>query len=983
MVRRFPGNPRTRLSAGCAALVALVSGVALWATPVGATASGLERPAALGQPPVPFGAQQLGSLPAAQRVSFEVVLAPRDPSGLDTLLANLYDPSSPGYHHWLAPGQFDREFGPAPSIVGATIDWLEGMGFSASAGTGFSVRASGSASQVQSAFGVSLGRYRVDGRTFFDANRTPEVPTSIASQITDVVGLNDLPAATPQGQMAPHGSLQRGSASVPAAQGASGSTPTCGAASALANQYGGYTTQTLGAAYGVSGLNNAGFGGQGAQLAVYELAPSSASDVSSFESCFGLHVPLKVQPVDGGGTPSSGGTGEADLDIEQLASQAPAAASITSYEGPNTDLGAYDVTAAIVNDDTASFVSVSWGECEAFNPTSGPDTIAAVDALLKQAAAQGQAVFTADGDTGSEDCYPNNQSTGLAVDYPSSSAWVTAVGGTSRSLSGTETVWNGCDGVDNNSGCALNDGAGGGGTSSVSPRPVWQANLAEPPGASCGSNGTNCREVPDISSDAGVPVAFFSGGSWGLFIGTSIAAPLEAAIWADRSTECATTSPGDAAPTLYALAASGAYTGGLNDITSGNNDFTGTNGGTYSAGVGYDMASGLGSVNAGGVACTSAQSVMPDQAPAGSTVTVNGFGLENATITFNGAPVQVLSRTATTAQVVVPNGIGTVAVGATGPVANAGSPASFTYGSPVGLFNRVYGQNAIGTAVAASQAAFPAPDSAKAVVLARDDFFSDALAGGPLAASVGGPVLITESAAESQSLDPAVQAEIQRVLPTGSTVYLLGGDLALSPNLDSTLQGLGYKTLRIAGADEYATAVAIAQQLNNPTTIFEATGENFPDALSAVPAAVLDHGAILLTEGPTQDPETATYLAEHPGDTRYAIGGPLAAAGADPAATPVYGTSLYDTSAAVASRFFPSPTTIGAATGANFPDALSAGPGLGLAKAPLLLVPPSGPLPASIASYLSGVAPGLTSGTLFGGPLAVADQVLAELDALA
>jgi hypothetical protein len=294
---------------------------------------------------------------------------------------------------------------------------------------------------------------------------------------------------------------------------------------------------------------------------------------------------------------------------------------------------------------------------------------------------------------------------------------------------------------------------------------------------------------------------------------------------------------------------------------------------------------------------------------------------------------------------------------------------------------RIYGTDAIGTSIAASQAEFPAAGSAKAVVLARSDFFADALAGGPLAAKLGGPLLITSGASLSTTLDPRVQAEIQRVLPAGDTVDILGGDLALSPNIDSALQGLGYVTHRIAGADEYATAVDIAEALGNPTTIFEATGLNFQDALSAVPAAVKDQGAILLTNGTAQAPETATYLAAHTADTRYAIGGPLAAFGADPTATPVYGQDLYGTSAAVASTFFPAATSFGAATGADFPDALSGGVFMGepATEGPMLLVQSTGPLPSAVANYLAGIASTLKQGYLFGGPLAVGAGALLEL----
>jgi putative cell wall-binding protein len=296
------------------------------------------------------------------------------------------------------------------------------------------------------------------------------------------------------------------------------------------------------------------------------------------------------------------------------------------------------------------------------------------------------------------------------------------------------------------------------------------------------------------------------------------------------------------------------------------------------------------------------------------------------------------------------------------------------------VVSRVFGQDAIDTSIAISQAEFPTTGSAGAVVLARSDYFSDALAGGPLAAKLDAPLLITPGASSSQSLDPRVLAEIERVLPEGKTVYILGGDLALSPAIDTTLEGVGYSVVREAGADEYATAVDIAQLLGDPSTIFEVTGLDFDDAASAVPAAVVSKGAILLTDGSTQAPETAAYLSAHPGDTRFAIGGPLAAAGADPSATAVYGGDLYGTSVAVATRFFSQPPTFGAATSATFADALSAGPVLGLQDAPMLLVPPSGALPASVDRYLSSVAGGFFGGTLYGGPLAVGEDVLSELN---
>lgn len=295
---------------------------------------------------------------------------------------------------------------------------------------------------------------------------------------------------------------------------------------------------------------------------------------------------------------------------------------------------------------------------------------------------------------------------------------------------------------------------------------------------------------------------------------------------------------------------------------------------------------------------------------------------------------------------------------------------------------RVSGTDAIATAVAASHIAFPAYWSAKAVVLARSDFFSDALAGGPLAQKVGGPLLLTPGASSSAGLDPRVQSEIQRVLAPGGTVYILGGTGAMSMGIDTTLEGLGYATQRIAGADEYATAVAVAEQMGNPKTVFEATGLSYQDAACAVPAAIAKGGAILLTDGPVQSPETSSYLAFHQTDVRYAIGGKLAASGADPGALPVYGSDAYKTCAAVARRFFPKPTIFGAASVSSFTDALSGSAFIGAlgAEGPMLLVPPSGALPSSTKYYLSAASGSLWQGYLFGGQLAVGDRVLSQLE---
>ena len=113
----------------------------------------------------------------------------------------------------------------------------------------------------------------------------------------------------------------------------------------------------------------------------------------------------------------------------------------------------------------------------------------------------------------------------------------------------------------------------------------------------------------------------------------------------------------------------------------------------------------------------------------------------------------------------------------------------------------------------------------------------------------------------------------------------------------------------------------------------------------------------------------------------YAIGGP--AHQADPNATPIVGSDRYATSVAVASTFWAAPNNqnafVGFASGAAFPDALSGSANIAGHGGPLLLVPPAGPLPASLASYLSALPAVTATGLVYGGTSAVGDDVSAEV----
>jgi autotransporter-associated beta strand protein len=288
---------------------------------------------------------------------------------------------------------------------------------------------------------------------------------------------------------------------------------------------------------------------------------------------------------------------------------------------------------------------------------------------------------------------------------------------------------------------------------------------------------------------------------------------------------------------------------------------------------------------------------------------------------------------------------------------------------------RLAGADRIATAVAISQNSFPDAQSANAVVLARASDFPDALAGAPLARAKGGPLLLTDTA----SLDSRTRGEIQRVLARGKTVYILGGVQAISPAVEDELKGavLGYNVVRYGGANRYDTAVLIASQgLSNPATLLLASGLNFPDALAGGAAAGKVGAAILLTAGSAMPAETQSYIASRPGATRFALGGPAAAA--DPAATPLVGTDRFDTAKKVAEQFFSGPVNVGVASGLNFPDGLAGGPHIAAKNGPLLLTD-SASLPSPTATYLTNNKSTLSTAYIYGGTAAVSSGVEAAV----
>ncbi|MEU6479895.1 S53 family peptidase [Streptomyces sp. NPDC047017] len=483
-------------------------------------------------------ATRTGAVAAGQRIAVAVSLAPRGGKALDTFVAQVSDPKSSSYGHYLTKQQFAARFGRTTAEVEQLKDYLRGQGLTV--GTVHSgnllIDASGTAAQVQKAFGTTLSAWKdtASGRAFYANDSAPTLPKALAPLVSDVAGLNNRVQLHHQ---AP-----------------STVTPHNGPG-------GGYTPAQLKGGYNVSGT----YTGSGQKIALLEFDGFQQSNISAYDSHYGLGSPAPaVQKVDGGSGALGDGQVEVELDIEVLNAIAPKA-NVTVFEGPNSDAGEVDTYQAIV-DSGIPTTSISWGAAESQRTTSN---INAVDAVFKAGAAQGLGFYAASGDDGSDDAGNG----GTSVDYPASDPYVTGVGGTKLTVTSSnawskEVAWSG----------------GGGGKSSVFKIPSWQTPVQK-------SAGGGYRQVPDVSAHANPSpgVSIYSQGSWTAVGGTSAAAPewaAFAALYNQQAAAAGKANLGFANPALYAAKGTG-----FHDITSGSN-------GAYSATTGWDFTSGWGSYNA-------------------------------------------------------------------------------------------------------------------------------------------------------------------------------------------------------------------------------------------------------------------------------------------------------------------------------------------------------------------------------------------------
>lgn len=505
-------------------------------------------------------------------------------AALEEFIRAQQDPASPYFHQWLTPQSFGQRFGVSQRDLAQLVKWLQSHGLQVDetpAGRR-TIVFSGSASQVQSAFHTVIQKYSVDGESHFANATDPEIPVALAPLVRGVVSLHDFRSA-PQIVVAnPVFTLGNG-------------------AHFLAPQ----DWSTI---YDVNPLFRQGLDGTGQSIAVLGRVNVAMQDVRAFRSQAGLpaHDPQVIVNGPDPGFPGCNDEVEAALDVEwagAIASNADVK-FVTSKSGATDGINLSAQYA--VNHNVAPIVTLSYGLCEAAYSPAGS---LFWNSLWAQAAAQGMSVFVSSGDSGAAGCDSPNLATatrGRGVNALCSSPNSTCVGGTQfndgynpsqywapsngpgmGSALGyiPESAWN-------ESGWSGGLWSSGGGASRIYSKPGWQAAPGVP--------ADGMRDVPDLALHGAIQDAYVIQIQNQTFYvsGTSAATPAFASLMA-LIVENAAARLGNVNPILYSLAnlqltAAGAAV--FHDVSSGSNTVPGVTG--FNAGPGYDLATGLGSVDA-------------------------------------------------------------------------------------------------------------------------------------------------------------------------------------------------------------------------------------------------------------------------------------------------------------------------------------------------------------------------------------------------
>jgi subtilase family serine protease len=662
-------------------------------------------------PPMARPELDAGRVPAATKLEGITMVFSRSAAqeaALQSLIAAQQDSASPQYHQWLTPNEFATRFGADDSDIAKVQFWLQQQGFSIDATSQSKTRLSfsGSVAQIESAFATEMHYYNVGATQHFAPSTDISVPAALSAMVQTVANLSTfrpkphVKISTPQRAPTPNfTSSQTGSHFL--------------------------TPKDIATIYDINPASKAGLTGSGQSIAIVGQSAVALTDIENFQAALGVakkDPTVILVPNSGTSAVSTGDEMESDIDLEYSGGTATGATIFFVYVGNSKNSSVFNALSYAVEQRTAPVISISYGICES-DLSSGE--YSSVNGLLAQAASQGQSVVTADGDTGSTDCSGNKDQTtaeqeALSVDFPSSSQYVTAMGGSefpaADVAAANTTYWESASGADvissalsyipemvwNDDSAANGLSSGGGGVSTLTARPSWQTGV---PGIPTG----NFRLLPDISLTASPNNAGFlycsSDTSTGVtgsctpgngfrdanntFLtvagGTSFDAPIFAGMLAIVNQKLNSTGQGVANATLYKLASNAAtYASAFHDITSGTNECTAgptlcsaAGESEFPAGTGYDEASGLGSVDFNNLLTAWANSTAP-------TTVATHTTLSPATTTpASGAndSVTVTVASASSSSTATPTGSVTVVVDGNteAPLTLSNGSAAFTF----------------------------------------------------------------------------------------------------------------------------------------------------------------------------------------------------------------------------------------------------------------------------------------------------------------
>lgn len=569
-----------------------------------------------------------------ERMLLVLKRSPEQGSALHTLLDDQQDKASPNYHKWLTPEQFGKQFGPADQDIQTVTAWLQSHGFrigQVAKGRNM-IEFSGTASQVREALHTTIHKYLVNGKEHWANSSDPQIPTALTPVVTGVHTLHNFLK-----QPLIHFSEEK-----VAAKYVPGKPPEVN----FSNGVHGLGPADYATIYNINPLLSTGINGLGINVAVVARSNlyQGGQDVSNFQNIFGCCTFPNI--ILNGPDPGDLGGGEefeATLDATWPGAIAPGATIDFVVSATTNTTDGIDLSELfIIDNNIAPVMTESFGGCEAGRNSTEAQSI---ESLAEQAAAQGITYMVSSGDNGAEGCDDFNSETvatgPISVNVLAATRYNVAVGGTMFNENGQTKYWNTTNGqgyesalsyipenVWNESCTAAQCGtkanilAGSGGFSTFFPKPSWQSGVP-------GIPNDGHRDLPDVSLTAAGHDPYLlcleascvpdSQGNFFLYFvyGTSASAPSFAGVMAlvdQKMGQTGSPRQGQANYVLYPLAAKEklsqcngsntttppASTCIFNDVTVGNNEVPGEAGypkAPYASGVGYDQASGLGSVN--------------------------------------------------------------------------------------------------------------------------------------------------------------------------------------------------------------------------------------------------------------------------------------------------------------------------------------------------------------------------------------------------